>query len=64
MVWLMGIVVSARTQLVSGVLKVRQAMEHSKAHFEGLTACETCEVNGTEDCGGGETLRRMLENVR
>ncbi len=29
--------------------------------FTGLKACETCEIKGTSECGGGETLKRMQE---
>lgn len=27
--------------------------------FDGLKACEHCEVKGTFECGGGETLQRI-----
>jgi len=27
--------------------------------FNGLAACETCEVKGTKECGGGETLKAL-----
>lgn len=27
--------------------------------FEGLSACKKCEYKGTEECGGGETLKKM-----
>jgi hypothetical protein len=27
--------------------------------FGGLSECDTCEVRNTEECGGGETLKRM-----
>lgn len=29
--------------------------------FSGLSACESCECRNTEDCGGGQTLAKMLE---
>jgi hypothetical protein len=30
--------------------------------FDGLTACETCEVKGTKECGGGKTLKKLKKN--
>ena len=27
--------------------------------FEGLSACKTCGVKNTPDCGGGKTLKDM-----
>lgn len=27
--------------------------------FNGLSACTTCKLKGTSECGGGETLKRM-----
>jgi len=30
--------------------------------FSGLSACKTCEVKGTSECGGGETLKNELED--
>ena len=27
--------------------------------FEGLEACQNCEFKDTDECGGGETLKRM-----
>jgi hypothetical protein len=27
--------------------------------FNGLIACKTCEAYGSEDCGGGATLKAM-----
>lgn len=27
--------------------------------FSGLSACKTCEVKGTADCGGGEALAKL-----
>lgn len=27
--------------------------------FSGLSACNTCEVRGTDECGGGKTLQRL-----
>lgn len=32
--------------------------------FDGLVACNSCELRETEDCGGGETLERMRREVR
>lgn len=32
--------------------------------FNGLSACEFCELMGTGECGGGETLKAILANVR
>ena len=29
--------------------------------FNGLTACTACEFKDTDECGGGETLKRMKE---
>ena len=30
--------------------------------FNGLSACESCEVRGTNDCGGSETLNKLINN--
>lgn len=27
--------------------------------FDGLIACKCCEYWGSDDCGGGETLRKL-----
>lgn len=27
--------------------------------FDGLIACKSCEAYGTDDCGGGDTLRKL-----
>ncbi len=27
--------------------------------FEGLIACKGCEYYGTDDCGGGNTLKKL-----
>lgn len=27
--------------------------------FDGLIACKSCEAYGTNDCGGGNTLRKL-----
>jgi hypothetical protein len=27
--------------------------------FDGLVACKSCEAFGTDDCGGGDTLRKL-----
>lgn len=27
--------------------------------FEGLTACKKCQYKGTDDCGGGATLKSL-----
>ena len=32
--------------------------------FDGLKACETCELKGKRDCGGGETLKRLKRAAR
>ncbi len=32
--------------------------------FGGLDVCKTCEVRGTEDCGGGETLKRLRRQIK
>ena len=32
--------------------------------FDGLLACKTCESKGTSECGGGETLKRLKENIK
>ena len=29
--------------------------------FRGLSACEDCPKKNTQNCGGGETLKRLLE---
>jgi len=29
--------------------------------FNGLSACDTCDIKGTSDCGGGETLKRLQQ---
>ena len=29
--------------------------------FNGLSACNTCEFKNTEECGGGMTLLKMLQ---
>ncbi len=31
--------------------------------FNGLAACESCEIKNTGECGGGETLKRMQEKA-
>lgn len=28
--------------------------------FKGLSACETCSSRNTDECGGGDTLKKML----
>lgn len=32
--------------------------------FWGLGKCKECEFSNTDDCGGGETLKRMKENKK
>jgi hypothetical protein len=32
--------------------------------FDGLNACKTCEARSTQDCGGGETLKKMKKKSR
>lgn len=27
--------------------------------FNGLSACKTCELKDTTECGGGETLKKL-----
>ena len=29
--------------------------------FNGLTACKGCKLQNTPSCGGGETLKRLLQ---
>jgi hypothetical protein len=29
--------------------------------FDGLNACDSCEARDTEDCGGGDTLARLIQ---
>ncbi|MBC8389820.1 MAG: hypothetical protein H8E13_17480 [Actinobacteria bacterium] len=29
--------------------------------FDGLNTCENCELKGTDECGGGETLKKLLK---
>ena len=32
--------------------------------FEGISACETCEAKGTDECGGGETLQNLIKDSK
>ena len=29
--------------------------------FNGLSACDTCELRNTSDCGGGKTLKTLKD---
>ena len=31
--------------------------------FKGLMACNTCELKDTDECGGGDTLKRLTDKV-
>jgi hypothetical protein len=32
--------------------------------FKGLKACENCEFKDTDECGGGETLKKLKNNYK
>ena len=55
----------------NGVIVEKNVREISQAslssdcwliQFKGLSACATCEIKHTAECGGGETLKRMKKN--
>jgi hypothetical protein len=54
--------------LENGELKFKNEVEIDQSklnsdcwliQFQGLNACEKCEYKGTDECGGGETLKRL-----
>ncbi|MEA2104852.1 MAG: hypothetical protein U9P79_09475 [Candidatus Cloacimonadota bacterium] len=62
----------SNARLENGKLKTYDTVEVEQSkltsdcwliQFRGLEACESCDLKGTDECGGGETLKR-LKNIK
>ena len=58
----------SKAKIINGELVVDKIVEIDQnkltsdcwlVQFTGLSACETCELKNTSECGGGETLKQL-----
>ena len=57
-------------ELVNGKLVIKEQKEIKQSElnsdcwliqFNGLKACQKCDLKNTKDCGGGNTLKNLLK---
>jgi hypothetical protein len=57
-------------ELVDGKLVIKEQKEIKQSNlnldcwliqFNGLKACQKCDLKNTKDCGGGNTLKNLLK---